>query len=137
MAQRRRAVRHLAAGVALTAAALQAHGCPLAAGDGARLAEGSLSLAWRTQPAAVVQGQPFVLFVRVCPSRAALVAVDAMMPEHRHGMNYKPSIHALGGGRFRVEGLLWHMSGRWQWRFELREGEGTAPVVMRASVELP
>jgi hypothetical protein len=57
------------------------------------------------------------------------------MPEHRHGMNYAPSLQALGDGRWRAEGLLWHMSGRWELRFEL--GLGDAAHVLRQSVVLP
>jgi len=46
--------------------------------------------------------------------------VDAWMPEHRHGMNYKPSVVALGAGRYRADGLMFHMSGRWEFVFEVR-----------------
>ena len=97
--------------------------CKLTAQDGAFVAEGGVSLAWRTEPAAIAVGQPFVLTVKACPAGAELLRVDASMPEHRHGMNYHPTLHPLGNGRWRVEGLLWHMSGRWEWRFDLRTGE--------------
>jgi cytochrome c peroxidase len=40
--------------------------------------------------------------------------VDAHMPAHRHGMNYAPKVTALGPGRWRAEGLLFHMPGRWE-----------------------
>jgi cytochrome c peroxidase len=46
--------------------------------------------------------------------------VDAHMPAHRHGMNYAPAVRALGPGRWRAEGLLLHMPGRWEFVFELR-----------------
>jgi len=39
------------------------------------------------------------------------------MPEHGHGMNYRPTIEVLGDGRFRASGLLLHMPGRWQLSF--------------------
>ena len=32
--------------------------------------------------------------------------VDAHMPEHRHGMNYAPTVKTLGPGRWRAEGLM-------------------------------
>ena len=41
------------------------------------------------------------------------------MPDHRHGMNYTPAIRALGSGRFRAEGLLLHMPGRWEFVFRV------------------
>jgi cytochrome c peroxidase len=46
--------------------------------------------------------------------------VDAHMPEHRHGMNYSPSVAKLGPGRWRAEGLMFHMPGKWEFVFELR-----------------
>lgn len=48
----------------------------------------------------------------------AAIRADATMPEHRHGMNYKPSIAVQGGGRFRSEGWMFHMPGRWEFVFE-------------------
>jgi cytochrome c peroxidase len=42
------------------------------------------------------------------------------MPEHRHGMNYAPALKALGPGRWRAEGLMLHMPGRWEFVFEIR-----------------
>jgi hypothetical protein len=83
------------------------------------LSEGPVQVAWLAVPAPVV-GRPFVLQVVVCPADAELVRVDAQMPEHRHGMNYRPSLKHLGQGRWRVEGLLWHMSGRWDLSLDVR-----------------
>ncbi len=41
------------------------------------------------------------------------VAVDATMPEHRHGMMTQPVTAAAGPGRWRTEGLKLHMQGTW------------------------
>jgi hypothetical protein len=41
------------------------------------------------------------------------------MPEHRHGMNYQPGLEPMGGGRYRSEGWLFHMPGRWEFVFDL------------------
>ena len=51
--------------------------------------------------------------------------VDAHMPEHRHGMNYAPTLKALGPGRWRAEGLMLHMPGRWEFVFEVRGADNT------------
>jgi len=42
------------------------------------------------------------------------------MPEHRHGMNYAPEVKPLGPGRWRAEGLMLHMPGKWEFVFEIR-----------------
>ena len=41
------------------------------------------------------------------------------MPAHKHGMNYAPSLKPLGPGRWRAEGLMFHMPGRWEFVFEI------------------
>lgn len=94
--------------------------CPPTAADGAVLQAGPVQLAWRAEPLKITTGQPFVLHLQLCPSTAVLTRVDATMPEHRHGMNYQPSLHALGDGRWRVDGLLWHMAGRWELQFDVQ-----------------
>lgn len=40
--------------------------------------------------------------------------LDADMPLHRHGMNYRSSIRQVGQGRFEAQGLMFHMPGRWR-----------------------
>lgn len=108
--------------------------CTLQAGDGQRLSAEGVQLAWLAAPAPIRNGQPFVLAVRLCPSNAVLKTVDATMPAHRHGMNYRPSLHPLGDGRWRVDGMLWHMAGAWELRFDV-EVAG-ARHSLRQAVEL-
>jgi hypothetical protein len=93
-----------------------------------------VQLAWRAEPAPIAVSRPFALLVTLCPADARLLRVDASMPEHRHGMNYRPSLQPLGGGRWRVEGLLWHMAGRWELRLEVEAAGATH--VLRQSVTL-
>ncbi len=59
-----------------------------------------------------------------------ILKVDAHMPEHRHGMNYAPSVEKLGPGRWRAEGLLLHMPGKWEFVFEIDSSD-----VLRSSFE--
>lgn len=69
-------------------------------------------------------GEHFTLELLVCPRgetpRPDTVRVDAEMPEHRHGMNYRALVTAEAPGRYRADGLLFHMPGRWELIFEVR-----------------
>ena len=92
-------------------------------------------IVFATRPWPVTVGRPFALDLSVCtpmstaPGSAPprLLRLDADMPAHRHGMNYRPGVTPLGGGRYRAEGLLFHMPGSWRLRFELDAGAGAAP----------
>lgn len=103
-------------------AAAPAAACELA--DGRRIQGAKHSIAYRTLPARIVVGEPFVVEISVCPQGRVLGA-DAQMPEHRHGMNYRPTVAPLGGGRYRAEGWVFHMRGRWEFVFDV-EGERLA-----------
>ena len=132
---RRALVRAAAIASLLALPALAARPCTLPAHSGAQLVQGPVQLAWLAQPEAIAVGHPFVLQLSLCPTDAKLLRVDATMPEHRHGMNYRPTITAVGPGRWRAEGLLWHMSGRWELAIEV-EAAG-ARHLLRQSVQLP
>ena len=83
-------------------------------------------VAWQTLPAPPVVGEHFVVDMVVCPKpgakRPSSVRIDAQMPDHRHGMNYRPSVTAAGGDRYRAQGLMFHMPGRWVIEIELSDG---------------
>ncbi len=104
--------------------------CPLDLGRGTGWVVFSdhYMLAFRSDPLRIEAGEPFALVLNVCTKNgkpAELVAVDAQMPEHRHGMNYRPSIVGADNGRYRAEGLVFHMPGRWELTFDVRAGEET------------
>ena len=65
----------------------------------------------------------------------ALAGVDASMPTHRHGMTLSPRWAAVGNGRYRVEGMLFHMPGRWEIRFDVLSGAETERVRLDVIVE--
>lgn len=110
--------------------------CPPQDTDGHRLAGDGVDLAWRVAGAdAVPLAEPFSLQLLLCPPEARLRAVDATMPAHRHGMNYRPSLRALGGGRWQVDGLLWHMAGTWALRLDVQHDGRTQ--VLQQDVVLP
>ncbi len=113
----------------LLTAALAGTGAWAACGDGlkqARLLEGQHhQIAWSAHPA-VAAGQHFSLDVVACPRAGGTVpqalTVDARMPEHGHGMGYQPQARGTAPGRWRVEGLMLHMRGRWELSFALGAG---------------
>lgn len=94
-----------------------------------RLETADVVLFFRTEPARVELGQHFTVEAIVCTGPAGPPAtglrVDALMPEHRHGMNYRPRVSAREAGRFVAEGLLFHMPGRWQLLFDVDRGART------------
>lgn len=100
-----------------------------AADAGERVESERLLVVYRVRPAPIRVGQPFSLDLVACakPDGSAVreLAIDAQMPEHRHGMNYAPKVTATGDGRFTADGLVFHMPGRWQLSFDARvEGRG-------------
>ena len=123
-----------AAVLAMAGATGEAAACALPTDAGQRLEAGAVQLAWRTQPETIAVSRPFAMQVALCPATARLVRVDATMPEHRHGMNYRPGVAAVAPGLWDVQGLLWHMPGRWELRFDV-EADG-ASHTLRQSVEL-
>jgi hypothetical protein len=105
----------------LTVAGGTAQACELP--PGVRVESARVALSYRTSPPKIAVGQPFVLELAACAKQGAPVSsgikLDAQMPEHRHGMNYRPSVEPLGGGRYRSEGWLFHMPGRWEFIFDM------------------
>jgi hypothetical protein len=99
--------------------------CPLDLGHGTGVVfySDKFMIALRPEPIRLEVGQPFMLIMNVCTKggdAAELVRVDATMPEHKHGMNYAPTVKAGSDGRYRVDGLLFHMPGSWEVAFDVR-----------------
>ena len=121
-------MRFLAALIGLLLATPVLADCPLDLGRGTGWVVFSdhYMIAFRPDPIRIEVGEPFALILNVCTKAgnpAELVAVDAQMPEHKHGMNYKPSIISSNDGRYRAEGLVFHMPGLWELNFDVRAGE--------------
>ena len=113
------------AAFALLVCARGALACELPGGPAKTLQGASHTVLYRTGPLKV--GEHFAVDFAVCPAPES-VRVDAWMPEHRHGMNYKPSVSQQGPGQYRAEGLMLHMAGHWELFFEVRSGSQTERV---------
>ncbi|MBS0336295.1 MAG: hypothetical protein JSS40_05695 [Proteobacteria bacterium] len=96
-------------------------------------------LAYRSVPEKIAVGKHFALELAVCPKAGVpgpeSLRVDAHMPEHRHGMNYKAQVAAAPGGRYKAEGLMFHMPGRWELVFDVRSGGTTDRLTQSVTLE--
>src|SRR3954471_16042852 len=94
--------------------------------QGAKLESARYTLAYKMSEVAV--SRHFTMDVGACAKSGAApqaLKVDAQMPEHRHGMNYRPEVKPVSPGLWHVEGLMFHMPGKWQLAFEI-DGERLA-----------
>ena len=54
----------------------------------------------------------------------ASVSLEGGMPEHDHGLPTRPRVTAdLGAGRYRVQGLRFHMAGAWSIEIDINDGQ--------------
>lgn len=89
----------------------------------------------KPEPDPIPLNEHFTIEVRVeavdgaALSESVVCEVDADMPAHRHGMNTAPTVSNLGPGRYAVDGLLFHMPGRWELYCDVVQG----PVRERAT----
>lgn len=125
--------------LALIAVNAQAQSCGVEPAGAKQIDSPQLTLSFRTEPPKIAVGKHFAVEVVVCPKAGGAAAdrikIDAVMPDHRHGMNYKPSIKSLGDGRFRADGMMFHMPGRWEFQFDVEGKDGnerlTSSMVLR------
>ena len=108
--------------------------------DGGQAVESArYRVAFRTRPEQIVVGEHFTLELMVCPRgdtpRPDTVRVDAEMPEHRHGMNYRARVTPEGDGRYRADGLLFHMPGHWVFIFDVRAADHTDRLTRSVQLE--
>ena len=113
----------------LSLLALHTHGaaaCTVPEGF-ARLATPEAEIAYRWEPGVLKVGQFFAVEVIACraPGAGAVseIVLDAQMPAHGHGMNYRPTVTSAGPERFRAVGLMLHMAGTWRLTFDLVQAD--------------
>jgi hypothetical protein len=106
-----------------------------------RLTAGSFGLALTTSPAPIPFNEPFELGVTVQLLKPVddpnplWLNVRATMPAHGHGMNTRVRVEDLGGGRFNVKGLLFHMAGEWEVVFQVAKGRVREDVRTQVVIE--
>ena len=92
-----------------------------------RVATPEAEIAYRWEPSVLKVGQFFAAEVIACraPGSGAVreIVLDAQMPAHGHGMNYRPTATPTGPGQFRITGLMLHMAGTWRLTFDLVQGD--------------
>ncbi len=104
-----------------------------------RIENANYEIVFSSAPGPIETGKHFSLDFTVCPRGRARppesVRVDAVMPEHRHGMNYLPVVVARGDGRYRADGLMLHMPGHWEIRFDVVTAAGIERLVATTQLE--
>jgi hypothetical protein len=124
----------------LVATTMQAVACEVPVLANARtLNDGKgFALTWRSVPAQPKVGEFFVIEFASCAiggaSAAETFRIDAIMPAHKHGMNFQPKVTMVRPALYRAEGLMFHMPGTWQLIFEQRSPSG--PVRLATEVEI-
>jgi cytochrome c peroxidase len=123
MEERRRDLRFPALALGLSLAGAAAACVPSL--QGTRIESQKHVLVFKTEDVSV--SRHFKVDVEACNKAGGpppeTLKVDAAMPEHRHGMNYAPTVNKLGPGRWQAEGLMFHMPGKWQFIFVLDGAE--------------
>jgi len=128
-----------------------AHACSPALAGGKLVESGRYSVGFRTHPEKIAVGKHFSVALTVCvgkhfsvelmvcPKGGAKLAehlrVDAHMPDHKHGMNYKAEVSPVSEGRYRANGLMFHMPGRWEFIFDVRAGGKTDRLTQSVVLE--
>ncbi|HYE94008.1 MAG TPA: hypothetical protein VEA38_23455 [Terriglobales bacterium] len=133
----------LAAGAALAPAAALAQraAAPACEAPGftprGRVESAGVVVVYRIAPPAIELGRHFQIEALVCAAGGAarLTGVDADMPAHRHGMNYRATVAAQAPGRYLAEGLLFHMPGRWRLLFDVEHAGRRARLASDVVVE--
>ena len=116
-----------------------AHACSPALAGGKLVESGRYSVGFRTHPEKIAVGKHFSVELMVCPKGGAQLPehlrVDAHMPDHKHGMNYKAEVSPVSEGRYRASGLMFHMPGRWEFIFDVRAGGKTDRLTQSVVLE--
>ena len=112
--------------LATVALASPAFACPAAEQGFRRLASVDAEVAYRWEPAELKVGRFFAAEVVACraPNSEPVreIRLDATMPAHGHGMNYRPAAAQTAPGHYKFTGLMLHMAGTWRVTIDLVQG---------------
>jgi hypothetical protein len=116
----------VAALLPMVALASPTFACPAPEQGFQRLASQDAEVAYRWDPADLKVGRFFAAEVVACktPSSEPVreIRLDAIMPAHGHGMNYRPAAVQTAPGHYKFTGLMLHMAGTWRVTIDLVQG---------------
>ena len=100
---------------------------------------GAFSVTMAPIQGTILRNEHFSLDLLVEPQQAdpgpLQVKVDADMPAHRHGMHTQTEVTSYGKNKYRVDGMLFHMSGDWVITVEVTGGDGTEQATVPVSIK--
>ena len=119
-------IRLIGAFLAAAVLAMPASACPTPEQGFQRLASDDAEVAYRWDPAELRVGRFFAAEVVACraplPEPVSEIRIDATMPAHNHGMNYRPAAAETAPGHYKFTGLMLHMAGTWRLTIDLVQG---------------
>ena len=92
---------------------------------------GLYNVAIEPEAGSIKQGEMHSWVITVTDTRKAPVedakfVIDGGMPQHHHGLPTSPAVTAaLGGGKYRLEGMKFNMSGWWELRLTIDGAPGS------------
>ena len=94
-----------------------------------------LAFAANLQPIVINRMHRWTLYLtdsKGMPVADAAIQVTGGMPEHNHGLPTRPRVTAyLGDGRYRLEGMRFHMQGSWEISVAIDAQAGKDSVLIR------
>jgi len=97
--------------------------------------------AWLEPVDAIEVSKPTSITVTLCGDIEGVTGIelDASMPAHGHGTNYKPDISSLetssSQAQYQVDGLVMHMPGNWRWEMRVHESDGSDTLMKEFMLE--
>ena len=123
--------------IVLLATNYGASACGFDDGTGVALENGHL-LHYRIKNPPLPLARHFAMQFQLCHNGKALplegFKIDASMPRHGHGMNYRAEINPLGRTLVEADGLLFHMPGLWQINLEFSSGDSKHRVELEYQI---
>ncbi len=109
--------------------------------DNALALAGDQYRAWLTTNEPIEVSQATSITVTLCGdiSNVERFEIDASMPSHGHGTNYKPEITQLSSSdsaaKYQIDGLVMHMPGMWRWELQVVAPDGVDTLMKEFVLE--